>query len=116
MDANEFRQLLELFPVVRPRDYHADDLEQRAPPPNKEVKEWQEAWDDTNNEDKGESSRSNSNNNPGFWDHLRSSAERKMGMDAERFCDAFQRVYKKFVYEELTSEAAARIVTALKKS
>ncbi|KAI3450052.1 hypothetical protein Pfo_006717 [Paulownia fortunei] len=111
MDESEFRQLLELFPVVRSRDYHADLDSSRQvsrSAPSEEVKEWQDAW---NTEDKRGSEICGDDNHEAFWGKLKSAAEQKVGAaDAERFCKAFQQVYKKLVYEELTLDAARNII------
>ncbi|KAH7560782.1 hypothetical protein JRO89_XS10G0101100 [Xanthoceras sorbifolium] len=50
MDENEFRRLLDLFPVVRSRDYQFEldssrqSTSQSAQ--NEQLKEWQDAWDE----------------------------------------------------------------------
>ncbi|KAK7856726.1 uncharacterized protein LOC112035802 [Quercus suber] len=50
MDELEFRKLLDLFPVVRSRDYHAESETSRESTSksmqNEAVKEWQSAWDE----------------------------------------------------------------------
>ncbi|KAL8527378.1 hypothetical protein ACS0TY_005297 [Phlomoides rotata] len=102
MDENEFRRVLELFPVVRSRDYHADlDFSRQSSRSGpSEAKKWQDAQ---SAEDKNEA----------FWGKLKSAAERKVGRaDAERFCKAFQQVYKKLVYEELTLDDARKIMNS----
>ncbi|KAK4419644.1 hypothetical protein Salat_2377300 [Sesamum alatum] len=103
MDESEFRQLLDLFPVVRSRDYHADWESSRQSTrsgPSEEVNEWHDAW---NTED----------NREAFWGKLKSAAEQKMGAaDADRFCKAFQQVYKKLVYEELSLDAARSFINS----
>ncbi|CAA0805892.1 Unknown protein [Striga hermonthica] len=115
MDEAEFRQLLELFPVVRSRDYIADsDSSSRVTrsEPNKEVKEWQDAWND---EDKRGSDTFRDDVHEAFWGKLKSAAEKKVGAaDAEKFCKTFQQVYKKLVYEELTLDAARNIINSRK--
>ncbi|XP_051134282.1 uncharacterized protein LOC127253647 [Andrographis paniculata] len=103
MDEREFQKVLELFPVVRSRDYHAE-LDPSRPSTqsgqSSEVKEWQDGW---NTEDRKEA----------FWGKLKSAAEKKVGAaDAENFCKAFQQVYKKLVYEELTLDAAKNIINS----
>ncbi|KAG8388929.1 hypothetical protein BUALT_Bualt02G0176400 [Buddleja alternifolia] len=109
MDESEFRQLLELFPVVRSRDYHAEldsssSRQLSQPAQNREVNEWQDAW---NTEDKRGKEISGNNNHEAFWGKLKLAAEQKVGAaDAEIFCKAFQQVYKKLVNEELTLDAA----------
>ncbi|XP_057801623.1 uncharacterized protein LOC131016858 isoform X1 [Salvia miltiorrhiza] len=88
MNENEFRQLLDLFPIVRSTDYCAVSEFSRqlsGPATSQEVKEWQDAW-------------STEDNNEAFWRKLKAAAEQKVGAaDAERFCKAFQQVYKKLV-------------------
>ncbi|GMH07616.1 hypothetical protein Nepgr_009456 [Nepenthes gracilis] len=100
MDEQEFQRLLNLFPVVRSRNYHADSESSSLAtslPAKDEVKEWQNAWDE--GDKKAETQDA-------FWGKLRSAAERKVGAaEAEKFCDAFRHVYRKLVYEEISKEA-----------
>ncbi|XP_041998164.1 uncharacterized protein LOC121748021 [Salvia splendens] len=103
MDENEFRQLLELFPIVRSTDYCAASefsSQLSGPAPSQELKERQDGC-------------STEDNNEAFWGKLKAAAEKKVGAaDAERFCKAFQQVYKKLVYEELTTDAAKTIMNS----
>ncbi|KAG6411389.1 hypothetical protein SASPL_129470 [Salvia splendens] len=144
MDENEFRQLLELFPIVRSPDYcvslslrsqtlahtkpssHTLHLlysfsifwtcgclaklcfqagsefssQLSGPAPSLELKERQDGC-------------STEDNTEAFWGKLKAAAEKKVGAaDAEIFCKAFQQVYKKLVYEELTTDAAKRIMNS----
>ncbi|KAF3779429.1 hypothetical protein EJ110_NYTH41176 [Nymphaea thermarum] len=115
MDEAEFRRLLDLFPVVRSRSYCADDEASKASTSREareEVAQWQEAW--------GEAERKEDleiDINDPFWGKLRLAAERKVSSEeAERFCNAFQMVHKKFVYEALSSDAANRILHSSGKS
>ncbi|VVB14260.1 unnamed protein product [Arabis nemorensis] len=91
MDDQEFRSLLDLFPVVRSRDHRVsewNDLPSVAEP--KDLKEWKPDQDT-------------------FWDKLKMAAAKKVGeVEAERFCKAFEKLHKKLVYEELDPEAAKR--------
>ncbi|EYU46177.1 hypothetical protein ABFS82_04G066900 [Erythranthe guttata] len=113
MDESEFRQLLELFPVVRPRDYHVEldsSRQSSQSAPSEEAQQWQDAW---STEDRRSSNISKTDNHEAFWRKLKSAAEQKVGAaDAERFCKAFQQVYKKLVYEELTMDAAKNILNS----
>ncbi|KMT14630.1 hypothetical protein BVRB_4g073990 isoform A [Beta vulgaris subsp. vulgaris] len=101
MDEREFQRLLLLFPVVRNRNHHQAESEssgqstsQAPTPPMDEVNEWQDAWSDQETTSRGV-----------FWDKLKSAAERMVGPEeAEDFCDAFQRIYRKLVHEELSKE------------
>ncbi|VFR02729.1 unnamed protein product [Cuscuta campestris] len=80
MDELEFRRQIELFPVVRSRDFHAS-----------------QPLDEKNGED----------GTAAFWDKLKMVTEQKVGTEkAEKFCQAFQQIYWKLVYEELSSEVA----------
>ncbi|CAA2986728.1 Hypothetical predicted protein [Olea europaea subsp. europaea] len=48
-----------------------------------------------------------------FWNKLKLAATEKMGpTEAERFCRAFQQVYNKLVYEELTLDAARKFINS----
>ncbi|XP_034222228.1 uncharacterized protein LOC117632769 isoform X2 [Prunus dulcis] len=96
MDEAEFRRLLDLFPIVRSRDYH--------------VKEWQDAWDEG---DKKEVEKQGLDQHGAFWEKLKLVAERKVGeAEAERFCKAFQQIHKKLVYEELSLDAAQKFLNS----
>ncbi|WZY80407.1 hypothetical protein YC2023_026791 [Brassica napus] len=91
MDEQEFRSRLQLFPVVRSRDYRG----------NLEVSEWHDAPSVVEPEDLKDQAT--------FWDKLKAAAEKKVGeVEAERFCKAFEKLHKKLVYEELDPEAAKR--------
>ncbi|XP_019171437.1 PREDICTED: uncharacterized protein LOC109166992 isoform X2 [Ipomoea nil] len=49
--------------------------------------------------------------NDSFWDKLKQAAEKQVGEEeAEKFCKAFQEVYKKLVYEELSLDAARKFL------
>ncbi|VFQ98946.1 unnamed protein product [Cuscuta campestris] len=86
MDELEFRRQIELFPVVRSRDFHASQ-----PLDEKNGEDGTDALTDT----------------AAFWDKLKMVTEQKVGTEeAEKFCQAFQQIYRKLVYEELSSEVA----------
>ncbi|XP_057479752.1 uncharacterized protein LOC130767019 isoform X2 [Actinidia eriantha] len=89
MDEFEFQRVLNLFPIVRPRDYHADLVSSRqstAQPAQSEVqKEWRDAWDATD----GKEIEIEGNEPDAFWRKLKMTAEKK-------------------VNEELSLEAAKR--------
>ncbi|KAH0888106.1 hypothetical protein HID58_050535 [Brassica napus] len=92
MDEQEFRSRLQLYPVVRSRDY-------------REVSEWHDAPSVVEPEDL----KDRKTNQDTFWDQLKAAAEKKVGeVEAERFCKAFEKLHKKLVYEELNPEAAKR--------
>ncbi|XP_021901758.1 uncharacterized protein LOC110817500 [Carica papaya] len=115
MDEQEFRRLLELFPVVRSRDYCVESDSQRQSTSrskqNEEMKEWQDAWSDG---DKKEVIKEDLHD--AFWEKLKAAAEGKVGAaDAERFCKAFIKIHKKLVNEELSLSAARRLVNQSKK-
>ncbi|XP_020237405.1 uncharacterized protein LOC109816719 isoform X2 [Cajanus cajan] len=107
MDEAEFQRLLQLFPVVRSRDYSEEPVSSsRQLEPGSaqnELKEWQDAWDERD-KDFG---KQEINENGLFWSKLKSEAARKVGAEeAEKFCKAFQQVHKKLVNEELSLDAA----------
>ncbi|CAO2832653.1 unnamed protein product [Amaranthus hypochondriacus] len=98
MDEREFQRLLSLFPVVRTPDYIEANSEPSGQSTSQagrdEVKEWQDAWGEQETKKQDD-----------FWDKLRSSAEEKVGSaEAEKFCNAFQKIYHKLVHEELSKE------------
>lgn len=107
MDELEFHRILTLFPVVRSRDYHAESESSRQSTSqtkqNVEVKELQDAWiaGDTKGIDIQDA----------FWEKLKLAAKKKVGAtEAESFVKAFQLVYKKLVYEELSLGAAKSFI------
>ncbi|CAI9778280.1 unnamed protein product [Fraxinus pennsylvanica] len=101
MDESEFRRCLELFPVVRSRDYHMDsDSLRQSTSGSAKTEKWHDARDGG---DKREA----------FWNKLKLAATEKMDpTEAERFCKAFQQVYNKLVYEELTLDAARKFINS----
>ncbi|KAL7199401.1 hypothetical protein ACSBR2_021640 [Camellia fascicularis] len=89
MDELEFQRILNLFPVVRPRDYHADSVSSTRQstaqhPQNEEQKEWQDAWDGS---DEMEIAIQEIEHDS-FWAKLKMAAEKKvyeeMSLDAAR--------------------------------
>ncbi|KAG5517322.1 hypothetical protein RHGRI_037918 [Rhododendron griersonianum] len=113
MDEFEFQRVLNLFPVVRTRDYHAGSLSARqstAQTAQNEVKEWQDAWHGT---DGKEIAIQGVEQHDAFWGRLKMAAEKKVGpVEAERFCKAFERTHKKLVYEELSLDAASKFLNS----
>uniref|UniRef100_A0A175YGM7 Uncharacterized protein n=1 Tax=Daucus carota subsp. sativus TaxID=79200 RepID=A0A175YGM7_DAUCS len=55
MEKHEFRQILELFPIVRSRNYRADSESSTQATSrsiqNEQVDDWQDAWDSESNKD-----------------------------------------------------------------
>ncbi|GAB4855957.1 hypothetical protein Ancab_024596 [Ancistrocladus abbreviatus] len=102
MDEDEFQRLLNMFPVVRSRDYNAEAESSSlsgSPSAKNELKQSQNAQVDG---DKKETETQDA-----FWGKLRSAVETKVSAaEAERFCDAFRKVYHRLVYEALSVEAA----------
>ncbi|CAF2349931.1 unnamed protein product [Brassica napus] len=91
MDEQEFRSILQLFPVVRSRD-HRVILSSLFPFFSGE-NSFVDCCCYTFT----------------FWDKLRAAAAKKVGeVEAERFCKAFEKLHKKLVYEELDPETAKR--------
>ncbi|PIA59971.1 hypothetical protein AQUCO_00400686v1 [Aquilegia coerulea] len=107
MDENEFRRVLNLFPIVRSRDYYPEsDLsrESTSRTATDEMSEWQDAWGE---EDKKVTESQGVDRDDPFWEKLKLAAESKVGAtEAEKFCRAFQTVHKKLVCEELRKDAS----------
>ncbi|KAK3125847.1 hypothetical protein QOZ80_7BG0610460 [Eleusine coracana subsp. coracana] len=104
MDEQEFRRMLDLFPVVRSRDYCADpgtsgrgtSQQARALEPTKGNKDSSGAEDI-------------------FMQKLRLAAEKKIGATkAEFFCKAFEEAHEKLVYKELSLDSAEKFLNAKK--
>ncbi|KAG7602014.1 hypothetical protein ISN45_At05g011320 [Arabidopsis thaliana x Arabidopsis arenosa] len=163
MDDQEFRSLLDLFPVVRSRDHRAElDSSKQSTSQSvvdREVSEWHDAPTVAEPKDlqylktdqgmhhlffsyfristklplaywlvrltsicissqlfsavscvlKSVFGCSSSFKLYKFWENLKAAAEKKVGgVEAERFCKAFEKLHKKLVYEELDPEAAKR--------
>ncbi|XP_059431195.1 uncharacterized protein LOC132164668 isoform X2 [Corylus avellana] len=117
MEAVEFRRLLDLFPIVRSRDYHVESdasRESTSKSTQNEIKEWQDAWEE---EGKRETENQGNSKDDAFWVKLKLVAERKVGAaEAERFCKSFQRIHKKLVHEELSLDAARSFINSSKSS
>ncbi|KAK8595999.1 hypothetical protein V6N13_000663 [Hibiscus sabdariffa] len=112
MDEQEFRRLLDLFPVVRSRDYHAESASSRqaasCSASNAVIKDWEDSWHDG---ERKETENQGTDLHDKFWQKLKLTAEKKVGAaEAEKFCKAFQHVHKKLVYEGLSFEAAQKFL------
>ncbi|XP_057483941.1 uncharacterized protein LOC130770458 isoform X4 [Actinidia eriantha] len=107
MDEFEFQRVLNLFPIVRPRDYHADTVSSRQS--TAQTGQSEDAWDVAD----GNEIPIQGNEPDAFWRKLKMAAEKKVGAaKAERFCNAFQKIHKKLVNEELSLEAASKFLSS----
>ncbi|WOL00631.1 hypothetical protein Cni_G09344 [Canna indica] len=97
MDEREFRRLLDLFPVVRSRNYCASSelsVGSASRSAEEETTEWRNAW---NQMDEKDVPTVTENDDP-FWEKLRLAAERKVGAEkALKFCEAFQMAHDKLL-------------------
>ncbi|KAH8973528.1 hypothetical protein BDL97_01G052400 [Sphagnum fallax] len=132
MEQEQFDRLLQLFPVVRPRTYCADDfdgltvqsqsLAQRedepllSPPPPAvpEVGVNGSSSQDTEEEKTTEAPStlvaSLSDHATSFWDLLRAVAQQQLEeKDAEAFCDTFKLLHEELVNKALSLDAIERI-------
>ncbi|XVF04908.1 hypothetical protein REPUB_Repub05bG0125400 [Reevesia pubescens] len=113
MDEQEFRRVLDLFPVVRPRDYHVEldsSRQSTSRAASNKLEDWQDAW---NAGEKKEMENQEIDLNDKFWQKLKLTAERKVGAaEADKFCKAFQHVHKKLVYEGLSFDAAQKFLNS----
>ncbi|PPD66636.1 hypothetical protein GOBAR_DD36488 [Gossypium barbadense] len=77
MDEQEFRRLLDLFPVVRSGDYHAESASSRqaasCSASNEAIKDWQDAWHD----ERKETENQGTDLHDKFWQKLKLTAEKK---------------------------------------
>ncbi|GAB2287097.1 hypothetical protein Dimus_021481 [Dionaea muscipula] len=105
MDEDEFQRLLNLFPIVRSRNYKAGTESSSQPSsqsPDVELKESQDASDQG---DKKETETPTPTPGDAFWGNLKSTAENKVGAaDADKFCNAFQEVYEKLLEEAVRQQ------------
>ncbi|CAH1435859.1 uncharacterized protein LOC111897483 [Lactuca sativa] len=112
MDELEFQRVLHLFPVVRTRDYNAESEMQRqlTSQASRRLRERM------NSQIEGGSSEAvvgGIDGQDAFWQKLKIAAAKKVGnADAEGFVKAFQHVYRKLVFEELSLTAAQRFVNS----
>ncbi|XAR56174.1 hypothetical protein NMG60_11036538 [Bertholletia excelsa] len=114
MDEYEFQRLLNIFPVVRSRDYHADsDSLSSSSQSTTQLAQSENGWDGA---DKKEIKILESEHDA-FWEKLKMAAEKKVGAaEAERFCKAFKRIHMQLVYGELSLGAARRFLSSSKIS
>ncbi|XP_018446646.1 uncharacterized protein LOC108818244 isoform X2 [Raphanus sativus] len=107
MDEQEFRSILNLFPVVRSRDHRSElDSSSPAQSTSQSIVEREQLSVD---EPKDFKDLKTDQDTFTFWDKLRTAAANKVGeVEAERFCKAFEKLHKKLVYEELDPETAKR--------
>ncbi|KAM6576813.1 hypothetical protein CsatB_028650 [Cannabis sativa] len=111
MDDHEFRRILDLFPLVRSRDFvfqaeseSSSRQSSSKPSQNEELKDWQDAWEEGSSK---EVEIKGTDHNDAFWKKLKSAVEGKVdAADAEKFCKTFQRIHNQLVNKELSSEAA----------
>ncbi|KAL0648079.1 hypothetical protein Bca4012_046370 [Brassica carinata] len=107
MDEQEFRSILQLFPVVRSRDHRVDldSSDSKQSTSSQSVVEREVSV----SEPKDLKDCRTDQDTFTFWDKLRAAAAKKVGeVEAERFCKAFEKLHKKLVYEELDPETAKR--------
>uniref|UniRef100_A0A0E0LNY6 Uncharacterized protein n=1 Tax=Oryza punctata TaxID=4537 RepID=A0A0E0LNY6_ORYPU len=103
MDEREFRRMLELFPVVRSRDYCAE-----SGTSSKGTTQQSRAQEASGGNKKESSDQ--------FMRKLKMAAEKKVGATkAELFCKTFEEAHKKLVYKELNLDAAQRFLNAYEK-
>ncbi|KAJ7521458.1 hypothetical protein O6H91_19G055400 [Diphasiastrum complanatum] len=107
----QFQRVLQLFPIVRSRDYCEDDeTNVTTTRENEHSAEFQECFGDPSEQAKGvcqvaETKLEEQDNEGLFWALLNTAAEQKLGRgDAQRFCDAFKKVHTELVYKTLTLE------------
>ncbi|KAG6792965.1 hypothetical protein NC652_002865 [Populus alba x Populus x berolinensis] len=112
MDDQEFGRLLDLFPVVRPRNYHIEtDPSRQSTSRSFPEPVYQEE------EGKKESNNQVIDVQDAFWEKLKLAVEKKAGAaEAQRFCKAFQEIHRKLVYEELSLDAACSFINLSKSS
>ncbi|WCJ20558.1 hypothetical protein M5689_002780 [Euphorbia peplus] len=96
MEEDEFERVLDMFPVVRSRDYR---------------------YQTESDPSKSENAAADSDRQDAFWEKLKLVVVDKLGpMEAQRFCDAFQRVHRQLVYEELSLDAARSLLNSITTS
>uniref|UniRef100_A0ACD5UKR5 Uncharacterized protein n=1 Tax=Avena sativa TaxID=4498 RepID=A0ACD5UKR5_AVESA len=105
MDEQEFRSMLELFPIVRSRDYCKAELESSSKGTTQQARA-----QETKRTKKEPSAAEDL-----FLRKLKMSAAKKVGATkAELFCKTFEEAHNKLVYKELNLDAAQRFLDAYK--
>ncbi|CAD6216917.1 unnamed protein product [Miscanthus lutarioriparius] len=130
MDEKEFRGMLDLFPVVRTRDYCVNLLLQPPRPPKSQaaicgveldwpILEHPAEELDSDHEFSYRLQEATKGNNDSFaaqdmfMQKLKMAAEKKIGATkAEFFCKAFEEAHEKLVYRELNLDAAKKFLSA----
>ncbi|KAG2638660.1 hypothetical protein PVAP13_2NG650900 [Panicum virgatum] len=104
MDEKEFQRMLDLFPVVRSRDYCAE------PGTSSRGTRQQSRVQEATKGNKKESSAAEDL----FMQKLKMAAEKKQigATKAEFFCKAFEEALEKLVYKELNLDAAKKFLSA----
>ncbi|XP_037483932.1 uncharacterized protein LOC119362774 [Triticum dicoccoides] len=103
MDEQAFRRMLDLFPVVRSRDYCKDEVESSSEGTTQQTRA---------QEIKGTKKKAAE---ALFLRKLKTAAEKKVGATkAELFCKTFEEAHEKLVYKELDLDAAQRFLNAYK--
>ncbi|XP_047068245.1 uncharacterized protein LOC124676215 [Lolium rigidum] len=105
MDEQEFRSMLDLFPVVRSRDYCKPELESSSKG-NAQQAQAQET--------KGTNKEPSAAEDV-FLRKLKMAAAKKVGATkAALFCKTFEEAHNKLVYKELNLDAAQRFLNVYK--
>ncbi|KAI5667754.1 hypothetical protein M9H77_17607 [Catharanthus roseus] len=128
IDEFEFRRILNLFPVVRSGDVYLDTESSSQSTSSSKVNEY-EGQDRLNNVDRKYADSQGSDRGDAFWAKLKSLVEKKMGpSEAEKFCQGFQKVYRRLVriiitlfpkflvYEELSLDSARSFINSSENS
>ncbi|XP_024519207.1 uncharacterized protein LOC112342126 isoform X2 [Selaginella moellendorffii] len=90
---HQFQRLLQIFPVVRSRDYCEEDRPLS-----------------TQSLDKDENGTQGTTHGA-FWVKVKTLAEPKLGKEgAERFCQAFRRVHEDLVFKKVAVESICKIL------
>ncbi|KAL1199149.1 hypothetical protein V5N11_014646 [Cardamine amara subsp. amara] len=114
MDDQEFRSLLDLFPVVRSRDYRAEVDSSKQSTSQSVVEREVSELHDALSVVEPEQLQDQKTDQDKFWEKLKTAAAKKVGeVEAERFCKAFEKLHKKLVYEELSPHVAKRYLLNL---
>ncbi|KAJ0978036.1 hypothetical protein J5N97_013510 [Dioscorea zingiberensis] len=109
MEEHEFQRLLELFPVVRSRNYCAGLVSAQELTSHSSYSEITDRKSAPNGIDNDGLAGTPSRDT--FWQKLRLTAEAKVGPEkAEHFCKAVQMVHTELVHKSLSLDAAQRFV------
>ncbi|XP_020584788.1 uncharacterized protein LOC110027625 isoform X2 [Phalaenopsis equestris] len=117
MEEQEFRRILDLFPVVRSRDYCFQDGSGKASSSHSTEEATELVEGSTELDKMDELIESEGERKDAFWSKLQAAAERKVGsVKAKKFCLGLKLIHQELVNKELGLESAKRYLVTDKQT